>query len=461
MASNFLKNTDDWEVIIPNTTERDGVVLFLIQIRVGAVKWVVEHRYREFFELHKVLTLNHSVPKDILPPKVFFGSHSQQFIETRREGLETYINKVLRFLSNTMPPDLVTFLEMDKYDLWFLFRGLARQIRENNWIDRPPKDFQMSILEVSAISERLRLPCPPTGIIDSQLDFCTVLEFCTCLKEIIISGDVKEFIGTSNINYKNIPFELSCFRYLRAITFSNLFIGNIIRADEIRNQVKSLKAVNCKLKNIVDLLLCDNIHKNWNQIPSSQAWQSLEKIDLSCNFIYELDSGLELIHHVTDFNISFNQISSLNPLSKLQQLSVIRLSHNCITAIENCNIQFPCVKYLDLSNNKISCLIGMTQFPSLETLNLSFNLIDTFDELNYISMLPNILNVDLIGNPISQKTDYRVKVLEKFGKRTSLLCLDNEQSTVHELELIALVQAIRFVQEGRSLSYNKNLSFEI
>lgn len=149
MTSNFLKNPNDWTVCIPQTTERNGVTMFHIHMRIGRVKWSTERRYKEFSELHKSLVINHSVPKDILPPKVFFKKMTQEDIQRRKEGLEKYINSILRFLWNAMPPALVTFLELDKYDMWFLFGRLANCIRTNKWLESPPKEFRMSLIEVS------------------------------------------------------------------------------------------------------------------------------------------------------------------------------------------------------------------------------------------------------------------------------------------------------------------------
>ena len=148
MASSFISHPEKWEVSIHNITENKGVIFYVLHMRINAVQWTVNHRYSDFSELNKTLVLNHGISKDILPGKTLFHIRNDTFIESRRLALEKYIKEVVRFLSNTMPPILVSFLDMDKYDLWFLLKNLSNKITMNGWIENPPGSCEINIIEV-------------------------------------------------------------------------------------------------------------------------------------------------------------------------------------------------------------------------------------------------------------------------------------------------------------------------
>ncbi|CAH1393443.1 unnamed protein product [Nezara viridula] len=456
MASSFLTHPGEWKLSIPDAIEIDGVTFYKLNVKIGAVKWTVKRRYTDFSDLHKALVLNHGVSKEILPRKLLCLLKNDKFIESRRLGLQKYITDVLRYLSNTMPPVLVSFLEMDKYDLWFLLKDLSYRIKNNGWIESPPIACEISIIEASTISERLKLPSPPAGILNSQEEFSTVLEFCGFLKQVYIKGETNDYIGTSNICSQQLTFELSSFKCLDCLILSNIRITNLRKADEARRQIKYLTVNSCKIERLAEILLCDHLHLDWKQISSIQVWSALEKLDVQHNNIVDIDSGLEMIESISEMNVSSNNIESLVNISKLRNLKILSVSHNNLTSISDLDLLF--LTKLNISNNKIKSLVGIEQLSSLETLYVSFNLIEEFEELDSLSKLVKLINVDLVGNPISQKTDYRTKVLIKFGTRASDVCLDNEVTTNHELELLAVVQAINFVQKGKFPSYTKNLS---
>ncbi|KAL3289658.1 hypothetical protein HHI36_023066 [Cryptolaemus montrouzieri] len=124
MACFWLKSQET-NVKIPTTQERDGVVFYKIQVFIGEISWNIPHRYNDFFELHSKLVSDHGVAKDILPSKKLIRSKCPEFIESRRQGLETYLQKVLKFLKLTMPRVFLEFLDFHIYDIFFLVQSLA------------------------------------------------------------------------------------------------------------------------------------------------------------------------------------------------------------------------------------------------------------------------------------------------------------------------------------------------
>lgn len=147
--SYYWKNTDDSEVFIHMTTEENFVIQYKIDVRIGNIMWQVSHRYSEFFSLHAVLMEEHGVARDLLPPKRYVNTMSPEFIEERRRGLDTYIKTVFNYLQRRMPKVLVLFLEMEKYDVYFILPVLSEHFYLDLVGKIPAKAYNFNILEVS------------------------------------------------------------------------------------------------------------------------------------------------------------------------------------------------------------------------------------------------------------------------------------------------------------------------
>lgn len=53
--------------------------------------------------------------RNLLPPKKLFGNQSEAFIKRRLGDLETYLQTIMYFLVNRLPPPLAAFLDFNKY----------------------------------------------------------------------------------------------------------------------------------------------------------------------------------------------------------------------------------------------------------------------------------------------------------------------------------------------------------
>lgn len=121
----FWLNQSETTIEIPEAEEIRTVTYYKIKVNVAGIIWFISHRYSEFHELHNQLVTDHGVSKDILPPKKVIRNKSTEFIESRRQGLESYLRRVLNYLKITMPRIFVEFLDFHVYDIFFLLRSLA------------------------------------------------------------------------------------------------------------------------------------------------------------------------------------------------------------------------------------------------------------------------------------------------------------------------------------------------
>ncbi|XP_060842251.1 nischarin [Rhopalosiphum padi] len=447
----YVQYCRECSIAISNAeTDTDGVTYYLIKVNVGDVTWTVQKRYKEFLELHKKLVNEHTVTKDILPGKKIIGNKEPNFIEKRRVGLEIYLQTVLSFLQKSMPDELLEFLEFDKYDVILIVKKLALDFFQNG-DDYLLNDngFNFNVLLLYAISERLKLPCPDSE--NNEYNFSHVLDFCSKFKYLAIKGG-NHYIGTSNIIYNKLSFELSSFKNVNKFECYNIAYNMIYNLMTLRDTVRIITVYNSKLKTPEDILLCDNVHKEWSSdMDSTMIWNKVKVVDFSWNEILTLKSLTILTPNVKTINLNGNLLNTIEDMSPLTYLSHLSLSSNNITEVFDLHTKLGNVICLNLSSNKISNLEAFSKLFSLEMLDLGSNLVNDIDQLKHLSGLQNMNYLVLSGNPVSTVVDYRIKVLGILKKRTSDFCLDNERPTQKELDTVAIMHALKVAKEGKTL----------
>lgn len=166
----LLFSQNECKIEIPTTEEIANVTYYKIKVLVGEFNWTVTHRYSEFFDLHNQLVLEHGISKDILPSKKVIRNKSPIFIETRRKGLEEYLQKILTFLKRTMPKIFVEFLNFSIYDIFFLLQELSSKLYlDADLILLSKKPYNFITLEVRSFF---------FDSINSILLFCKLLGAC-------------------------------------------------------------------------------------------------------------------------------------------------------------------------------------------------------------------------------------------------------------------------------------------
>jgi len=447
----YVQYCRECSITISNAeTDNNGVTYYLIKVNVGDVTWTVQKRYKEFLELHKKLVNEHTVTKDILPGKKIIGNREPNFIEKRRVGLEIYLQTVLSFLQKSMPEELLEFLEFDKYDVILIVKKLAVDFFQNG-DDYLLNDngFNFNVLLLYAISERLKLPCPDSE--NNEYNFSHVLDFCSKFKYLAIKGG-NHYVGTSNIIYNKLNFELSSFKNVNKFECYNIAYNMIYNLMTLRDTVRIITVYNSKLKTPEDILLCDNVHKEWSaDMDPSMIWNKVKVVDFSWNEIVTLKSLTILTPNVKTINLNGNLLNTIEDLSPLSYLSHLSLSSNNITEVFDLHTKLGNVICLNLSSNKISNLEAFSKLFSLEMLDLGSNLVNDIDQLKHLSGLENMNYLVLSGNPVSTVVDYRIKVLGILKKRTSDFCLDNERPTQKELDTVAIMHALKVAKEGKTL----------
>lgn len=307
--------------------------------------------------------------------------------------------------------------------------------------------------QLYAISERLKQPRPPLEVVDRKFDFSHVMDFNSHLKNLVVETSASPY-GTSNIKPNTLPIEFSTFRNVENLTIDGYPVTGIYGMGNLRDTVKILKVWNTPLKNIVELAMCEEVHRHIDNASDSHVWLKITHLDLSNNRIEVIDEAIRLMPHIESLTLNNNVLSEISNVTLLPRLSELNLGSNSFTTLpENLHTKLGNIISIDLSQNKLTSLSAFAKLYSLECLDVSCNKVEDIDEIKYVGSLPCLENLKLTGNPVSTIVDYRVKVLEPFGKRAADICLDNEKPNQKELDTVSVLQALRIAREGKPPSF--------
>ncbi|XP_013186330.2 nischarin [Amyelois transitella] len=454
--SSFVTHRNDSSVNVEDTSSKDGVTYYKISVRVGSVYWNVSHRYNDFVELHEKLVSNHGVARELLPPKKVIRNKTPKFVEQRREGLNDYLKNVFNYLRLSMPYEFAHFLDFHLYDIFFLLQDLAKTLYlEGDSLLESANAHVFYPMELHAISERLKMACPPTEKVDQMYDFSHILDFCSQLRSLSIEGSYEK-LGTSNIIPNNLQFDMTPFKSLMELKILGVPMACIQSVGTLRDTLMTLSVLIASVVSMNEFLLVDILHKDQDSIADTVKWKKLSVINFASNNIKQVDWAIKLVPRLQHLSLSSNKLTELCDISSLHELRVLNLSMNKFAACENWHAKIGNIVKIDLSQNQVETLQGFSRLYSLESLDLSCNLIHDVEEVQHICKLPCLEYLWLTANPVASSIDYRVKVIEQFDNRMGELCLDNEKASEKELDKARVLQALRVVREGKTPSFLEN-----
>ncbi|XP_063371110.1 nischarin [Cydia amplana] len=454
--SSFVNHRNEASVSVDQTSSKETVTYYRITVKVGPVHWNVLHRYNDFVELHDKLVSNHGVTKELLPPKKVIRNKTPKFVEQRREALDVYLKNVFNYLKLSMPYEFAHFLDMHLYDIFFLLQDLAKTLfLEGDKLLENEKSHKFTPMELHAISERLKMACPPTEKQDQMYDFSHILDYCSQLQALNIEGSYEK-LGSSTIVPNELQFDLIPFKSLQELTILGVPMGCIQSVGSLRDTLIGLSVLVASVVSMNEFLLVDILHKDPSSIADTVKWKKLSIVNFASNNIKDMDWAIKLVPKLQHLSLSSNKLAELCDVSCLHELRVLNLSMNNFQLCESWHSKIGNVVKLDLSQNKVESLQGFSRLYSLESLDLSCNCVTDVEEVQHICKLPVLEYLWLTANPVASTVDYRVKVLEQFNARMEEICLDNERASGKELDTARVLQALRVVKEGKTPSFLQN-----
>lgn len=167
----------------------------------------------------------------------------------------------------------------------------------------------------------------------------------------------------------------------------------------------------------------------------SYMWASLRYLCLAENALtFVPTSPLRHLTAVTHLDLSSNLLISVPPgLSALYSLNALNLSDNMIDSVLGIYTMLGQVLSLNLSRNRLESLCGLERLMALERVDLRHNLVEESAEVGRLASLPNIAEVWIEGNPLTEiEEGYRIRCFDIFGKEGKSILLDGTPPGFYE-----------------------------
>ncbi|XP_030061338.1 nischarin isoform X3 [Microcaecilia unicolor] len=443
----------------------ENYTVYIIQVKADFHQWTVKHRYSDFHDLHEKLTGEKMVDKNLLPPKKIIGKNSRSLVEKRQKELEVYLQTLLAKFPTATPKVLSSFLHFHLYEINGITAALSEELfHRGEQLLLAGEVFNIRPLQLYAITQQLRKGKPTCVNGDAKTDLGHILDFTCRLKYLKISG-TRGPVGTSNIQEHLLPFDLSVFKSLQQIEINHCEAKHIQGLISSKPTLATL-SIQFSAASMKDILVPEaSEFDHWEpECPVLECpvtaivptWKSLTTLDMSHNWISNIDDSVKLIRKIEFLDLSHNEISTVENLQHLYNLIHLDLSYNKLASLEGVHAKLGNIKTLNLAGNLLESLCGLNKLYSLVNLDLSNNKIEQIEEIRNIGRLPCLEKLVLSNNPLTIIPDYRTKVLAKFWDRASEVCLDNTSTTEKELDTVEVLKAIEKAKEAKNKANNSN-----
>ncbi|KAF9241562.1 hypothetical protein BU15DRAFT_87147 [Melanogaster broomeanus] len=172
----------------------------------------------------------------------------------------------------------------------------------------------------------------------------------------------------------------------------------------------------------------------------SYKWGLLKHLSLADNALTFLPTDpLPYLVSITHLDLSSNLLVSVpHGLSVLHNLVSLNLSDNMIDSVLGIYTNLGQVLSLNLSGNRLESICGLERLMALERVDLRSNHIDESAEIGRLATLPNIAEVLIEGNPLTEIEDnYRTACFDFFHKEGKTIALDGSMPTFYERRSLA------------------------
>ncbi|XP_074289478.1 uncharacterized protein LOC141614628 [Silene latifolia] len=206
-----------------------------------------------------------------------------------------------------------------------------------------------------------------------------------------------------------------------------------------QNKLDSLKGI----ESLTNLTVC-NAGKN--KIRSMDEVKNLVKLCaliLNDNEISSI-SGLDQLSELNTLVLSRNPISKMgNAFAKLKSIVKISLSNCQLEAIDTSIKACTELEQLRLSHNDITTLPEeLSHNKKLQILDIGNNMLSRWSDIEALSSLRNLKNLNVLGNPIAEKA----KLLKKINKLAPSLQILNSKR----------IETLKDAQKNKKVEHERN-----
>ena len=167
----------------------------------------------------------------------------------------------------------------------------------------------------------------------------------------------------------------------------------------------------------------------------SWKWGFLKHLSLADNSLtFFPTSPLPYLTSVTHLDLSSNLLVSVPPgLSALYNLISLNLSDNMIDSVLGIYQRLGSIISINLSKNRLESICGLERLTALERVDIRHNTLDESAEVGRLAVLPNIKEVWVEGNPLTEiEEGHRIRCFDYFWKEGKTITLDGAQPGFYE-----------------------------
>ncbi|WCC41728.1 leucine-rich repeat domain-containing protein [Tenacibaculum finnmarkense] len=224
--------------------------------------------------------------------------------------------------------------------------------------------------------------------------------------------------------------------------------GIILKETKNEREITNLNISNCYFLNTKQQITGLNISHNHqiSKIENINKLTELSLLNISQNKIKNIDH-IDKLTKLSKLEISNNDIAKIENIDKLTNLSFLSVSKNKISKIENID-KLTNLTQLYLSYNEITKIENIDKLTNLSSLDISHNLITKIENIEkltniselYISanLITKIENIEKLTN-LSQLFIYQNKIskienIDKLINLSTLILNDNEITRIENIE---------------------------
>ncbi|XP_076439278.1 dynein axonemal light chain 1-like isoform X2 [Babylonia areolata] len=137
--------------------------------------------------------------------------------------------------------------------------------------------------------------------------------------------------------------------------------------------------------------------------------------------IEKMDASLSTLVACTHLSLSTNTIEKIANLSALKNLKILSLGRNNIKSLTGLEAVGDTLEQLWISYNQIEKLKGLSQMKKLKILLMTNNQVKEMSEVSYLSNLPCLEEVLLVGNPVYERMEAAGE-MNSYRQEVSLKC---------------------------------------
>ncbi|XP_042456697.1 protein phosphatase 1 regulatory inhibitor subunit PPP1R7 homolog isoform X2 [Zingiber officinale] len=192
------------------------------------------------------------------------------------------------------------------------------------------------------------------------------------------------------------------------------------------------------LAGLIEIVFRDNRLRN---IPDVSIFKSLLVFDVSFNQIASLNGLSKISNTLKELYLSNNEIKKMEELEHFHLLQILELGSNRLRTLTNlqelwlgrnrirtvdlCGLN--CIRKISLQSNRLTSMIGLQECIMLEELYLSHNGIQKMEGL---STLENLHILDISSNKLTAIGD-----IEKLTRLEDLWLNDNQIASLEDIDL--------------------------